>query len=105
MPCTKRSSTGSERVRTREAWTAYFAMRVSLQRDLGTGGAPARGGDARLMMSKLMPGLEEELGADLARSQAESFVAHLEQSGFFIMRRPIPNHAAGDNPVWRGFKG
>jgi hypothetical protein len=58
-----------------------------------------------LMMSKLMPALEEELGADLARSQAESFVAHLEQSGFFIMRRPIPNHGAGDNPVWRGFKG
>ena len=35
---------------------------------------------AMLMVRKL----EEELGPDLARSQAESFVAHLEQSGFFI---------------------
>jgi hypothetical protein len=41
---------------------------------------------AVLMVSKLMPDLEEELGADLARSQAEGFVAHLEQSGFVIMR-------------------
>jgi hypothetical protein len=56
---------------------------------------------AMLMVRKL----EEELGPDLARSQAESFVAHLEQSGFFILRRSIPNHGAGDNSVWRGFEG
>jgi hypothetical protein len=57
------------------------------------------------LVRKLMPDFEEELGADLERSQAERFVSHLEQSGFIVMRRPIPNHGAGDNPGLRGFEG
>jgi hypothetical protein len=53
-------------------------------------------------------------GRALARSQAaetmskvvaERLVAELESSGFVVMRRPIPNHGAGDNPGLRGFKG
>jgi hypothetical protein len=53
-------------------------------------------------------------GRALARSQgaetmskvvAERLVAELEASGFVVMRRPIPNHGAGDNPGRRGFEG
>lgn len=52
-------------------------------------------------------------GRSLARSQAaevtakvvaERLVAHLERSGFVVMRKPIPNHGAGDNPGRRGFE-
>jgi hypothetical protein len=50
----------------------------------------------------------------LARSQAaeitakvvaERPVAHLEASGFVIMRKPIPALGDGDNPGRRGFEG
>jgi hypothetical protein len=53
-------------------------------------------------------------GSSLARNQAaevtakvlaERLVAHLEQSGFVVMRKPAPNHSAGDNPGRRGFEG
>jgi hypothetical protein len=53
-------------------------------------------------------------GRALARSQAaetmskvvaERLVAELEASGFVIMRKPIPNNGAGDNPGRRGFEG
>jgi hypothetical protein len=52
-------------------------------------------------------------GRAMARSQApetmskvvaERLVAELEASGFVVMRRPIPNHGAGDNPG-RRFEG
>lgn len=52
-------------------------------------------------------------GRALARSQAaevtakvvaERLVAHLEASGFVIMRKPIPAIGAGDNPGRRGFE-
>jgi hypothetical protein len=36
---------------------------------------------------------------------AERLVAHLERSGCVIMRKPIPNDGAGDNPGRRGFEG
>jgi hypothetical protein len=36
---------------------------------------------------------------------AERLVAHLEASGFVIMRKPIPTIGAGDNPGRRGFEG
>jgi hypothetical protein len=53
-------------------------------------------------------------GRALARNQAaetmskivaERLVAELEALGFVVMRRPIPNHGAGDNPGRRGFEG
>jgi hypothetical protein len=53
-------------------------------------------------------------GRALARSQAaevtakvvaERLVAHLEASGFVMMRKPIPAIGAGDNPGRRGFEG
>jgi hypothetical protein len=53
-------------------------------------------------------------GRSLARSQgaevtakvvAERLVAHLEQSGFVIMRKPTPASGAGDNLGRRGFEG
>jgi hypothetical protein len=53
-------------------------------------------------------------GRALARSQAaetmsktvaERLVAELEAAGFVVMRKPIPNHGAGDNAGQRGFKG
>jgi hypothetical protein len=53
-------------------------------------------------------------GRALSRSQAaetmskivaERLVAQLEASGFVVMRRPIPNHCAGDHPGRRGFEG
>jgi hypothetical protein len=39
---------------------------------------------AEALVRKLMPDFEEELGADLARIQAERFASHLEQSGFIV---------------------
>ena len=53
-------------------------------------------------------------GRALARSQAaevtarvvaERLAAHLEASGFVIMRKPTPAIGAGDNPGRRGFEG
>ena len=40
-----------------------------------------------------------------AKVVAERLVAHLEASGFVIMREPIPATGAGDNPGRRGFEG
>lgn len=43
--------------------------------------------------------LERSQAAEvMAKVVAERLVAHLEASGFVIMRKPIPRIGAGDNP-------
>jgi hypothetical protein len=50
--------------------------------------------------------LERAQAAEVtAKIVAERLVAHLKRSGFVIMRKPIPNDGAGDNPGRRGFEG
>jgi hypothetical protein len=40
----------------------------------------------------------------MAKIVAERLVEHLEQSGFVVMRKPVPAIGAGDNPGGRGFE-
>jgi hypothetical protein len=41
----------------------------------------------------------------MSKVVAERLAAELEASSFVIMRKPIPNYGAGDNPGMRGFEG
>ena len=50
--------------------------------------------------------LERSQAAEVtAKVVAERLVAHLEESGFVVMRKPIPAIGAGDNPGRWGFEG
>ena len=63
---------------------------------------PASSRDLEIALSLALTSgraLERSQAAETtAKIVAERLVAHLEQSGFVIMRKPIPAIGAGDNP-------